>query len=71
VHLLQLVADIFIDVLEGAKEGGRTCGRSGTILDSGAQVLFASVHQAVIGRELTLAIIGSLKSWMGAPCGIA
>ena len=48
-ELLQLVADIFIYVLEGVEEGGSNSSRSGAILDSSAQVLLASVHQAAIG----------------------
>ena len=48
-ELLQLVADIFIDVLEGEEEGGSYSSRPGAILDSSAQVLLVSVHQAAIG----------------------
>ena len=48
-ELLQLVADIFINVLEGVEEGGSNSGRPGVILDSGAQVLLAGLHQAAIG----------------------
>ena len=48
-ELLQLVADIFIDVLEGEEEGGSYSSRPGAILDSSAQVLLASLHQAAIG----------------------
>jgi len=48
-ELLQLVADIFIDVLEGVEEGGSNSGGSGAILDSGAQILFAGEHQSAIG----------------------
>ena len=48
-ELLQLVTHIFIDVLEGVEEGGRDGGGSRAILDSGAQVLFAGVHQAAVG----------------------
>src|SRR5207244_12508194 len=47
-ELLQLVADILFDVLEGVEEGGGDSGGSSAILDSGAQVLFASVHHAAI-----------------------
>jgi len=47
--LLQLVTNIFFDVLEGVEEGGSNSGLSGAILDSGAQVLLAGVHQAAIG----------------------
>jgi len=48
-QFLQLLADIFFDVLEGIEEGGRNSGRSSALLDSGAQVLLAGVHQAAIG----------------------
>src|SRR5712692_1932307 len=48
-ELLQLVADIFFDVLEGVEEGGSNSGGSGAILDSGAQVLFGGEHQSAIG----------------------
>src|SRR6202795_2348049 len=48
-QLLQLVADIFFDVLEGVEEGGSNSGGPGAMLNSGAQVLLASVHQSAIG----------------------
>ncbi len=48
-ELLQLVADIFFDVLEGVEEGGSHSGGPGAMLDSGAQVLLAGVHQSAIG----------------------
>ena len=48
-ELLQLVTNIFFDVLEGVEEGWRDDGGSGAILDSRAQILFAGVHQAAIG----------------------
>jgi hypothetical protein len=48
-ELLQLVADIFFDVLEGIEAGGSDSGGSGAILDSAAQVLLAGVHQSAIG----------------------
>src|SRR5258708_2645296 len=48
-ELLQLVADIFFDVLEGVEEGGSNGGGSGAILDSGAQVLLGGEHQSAIG----------------------
>src|SRR5882762_5710227 len=48
-ELLQLVADIFFDVLEGVEEGGSHGGGSRAVLDSGAQILFAGVHQSAIG----------------------
>src|ERR1700730_10772474 len=49
VELLQLWADIFINVLEGVEEGGSNSGDSGAVLDSVAQILFAGVHQSAIG----------------------
>src|SRR5260370_40910898 len=48
-ELLQLVADLVFEVLEGVEEGGSNSGGSGAILDSGAQVLFAGEHQSAIG----------------------
>src|SRR6266478_2979661 len=48
-ELLQLVADIFFDVLERVKEGGGDSLGPGAVLDSGAQILFGGVHQAAIG----------------------
>jgi hypothetical protein len=48
-ELLQLVANIFFDVLEGIEVSGSDSGRSGAILDSAAQVLLAGVHQSAIG----------------------
>jgi hypothetical protein len=48
-QLLQLMAHILIDVLEGVEKRGRDGRRSGAILDSVAQILFSGVHQAAIG----------------------
>src|SRR6266550_4412793 len=48
-ELLQLVADIFVDVLEGVEEGRSHRGGPGAVLDSGAQILFGGVHQSAIG----------------------
>src|SRR6266849_3572048 len=48
-ELLQLVADIFFDVLERVEEGGGDSLGSGAVLDSGAQVVFGGMHQAAIG----------------------
>jgi hypothetical protein len=47
-EFLQLVADIFIDVLEGVEEGGSNGSGPGAILDSGAQILFARIHQSAV-----------------------
>jgi len=47
--LLQLVAHVFFDVLEGVEEGWGDGGGSGAILDAGAQIVFVGVHQAAIG----------------------
>lgn len=46
--LLQLVADIFLDILEGVEEGRSHRGGARAILNSGAQILFAGVHQSAI-----------------------
>jgi hypothetical protein len=46
---LQLVADVFFDVLESVKEGGGNGGSAGAILDSGTEILLAGVHQTAIG----------------------
>jgi len=48
-QFLQLVAHILFDVLEGVEEGRRYCRGSRAVLDSGAQVLLAGVHQAAVG----------------------
>ena len=48
-ELLQLVADIFFDVLEGVEEGRSNRGGSSAILNSGPQILFAGIHQSAIG----------------------
>jgi len=48
-ELLQLVANIFIDILEGVEKRGSQSGGSREILDPGAQILFAGVHQSAIG----------------------
>ena len=49
VQLLQLMAYIFIYVLECVEESGSKCGGAGGILDSGAQILFIRMHQSAIG----------------------
>jgi len=47
--LLQLMANIFVDVLKSVEKCGRDgCGPS-AILDSVAQILLGGVHQAAIG----------------------
>ena len=48
-ELLQLVADIFFDVLESIEGRGRKSGGSGAILDSVAQILLGGEHQSTIG----------------------
>src|ERR1700676_4614924 len=48
-QLLQLVTDIFFDVLECVEKGGRNGGGSGVVLYSRAQILLAGVHQPAIG----------------------
>jgi len=48
-ELLQLMTNIFVDVLKSVKERGRDgCGPR-AILDPVAQILFRGVHQAAIG----------------------
>lgn len=47
-QLLQLVTDIFFDVLKCVEKCRGNGRRSGAILDSGAQVLLAGVHQAAV-----------------------
>src|SRR2546426_6529457 len=47
-ELLQLVADILFDVLEGVEEGGGDSGGFRGVLGSCAAVLFAAVSQARI-----------------------
>src|SRR5712664_467989 len=49
MKFLQLVADIFFDVLEGIEKSRCNRGCSGTILDSGTQILFGGLHQSAIG----------------------
>ena len=47
-QLLQLMTDIFVDVLKGVEKcGGDGCGAR-AILDSVAQILFGGKHQAAI-----------------------
>ncbi len=47
--LLQLMTDIFVDVLKSVEKRGRDGCSSSAILDSVAQILFGGVHQAAIG----------------------
>ena len=47
-ELLQLMTNIFVDVLEGVKERGRDRRSSRAILDSCAQILFRGKHQSTI-----------------------
>ena len=47
--LLQLMTDIFVDVLKGIEKCGRDGGGPCAILDPVAQILFRGVHQAAIG----------------------
>ena len=48
-ELLQLVADVFIDVLESVEEGRSDGGGSSAILDLVAQIVFCGMHQTAIG----------------------
>ena len=47
--LLQLMTDIFVDVLKSVEKSGRDGCSPSAILDSVAQILFGSVHQPAIG----------------------
>ena len=47
--LLQLVADIFLDVLERVEEGWGDGCSARAILDSSAQILLVRMHQTAIG----------------------
>jgi len=47
--LLQLMTDIFVDVLKGVKERGRDGCSPSAVLDSVAQILLRGVHEATIG----------------------
>ena len=46
---LELVADIFVDVLKGEEEGGGDGGGAGAVLNASAEVLLAGVHEAAVG----------------------
>ena len=48
-EFLQLLADIFFEVLKCVEVAGWNSGSPGTILDSSAQILFAGIHQSAIG----------------------
>ncbi len=48
-ELLQLMPDIFFDVLERIEKSRSDRRGSRAILDSGAQILFGGVHQSAIG----------------------
>ena len=48
-EFLELVADIFVDVLESVEKSGGDGGGAGAILDAGAQVLLTGVHEAAVG----------------------
>ena len=48
-QLLQLMADIFLDILEGVKERGRDSRGSRAVLHSVPQILLGGMHQAAIG----------------------
>src|SRR4029077_16318474 len=45
---LQLMADIFINVLEGVEERGSDSRGPGPVLDSGAQIVLGGQHQTTI-----------------------
>jgi len=48
-ELLELVADVFVDVLEGEEEGGGDGSGAGAVLNASAEVLLAGVHEAAVG----------------------
>ena len=48
-ELLELVADVFLNVLESVEEGGSDGGGAGAVLDARAEVLFAGLHEAAVG----------------------
>ena len=48
-QFLDLMADIFLDVLEGVKESGSDRGGPSLIMDPVAQILLGGVHQTAIG----------------------
>src|SRR5579864_3616828 len=48
-QLLQLVANVFVDILKGVKEGWSHRGGSRAILDTRAQVLLSREHEPAIG----------------------
>ena len=48
-EFLELVADIFVDVLEGEEEGGGDGGGACAILNASAEVLLAGEHEATVG----------------------
>src|SRR6266852_9509736 len=48
-QLLQLVADIFLNVLERVEKGRSDGGGSGAILDAVAQIVLGGGHQSAIG----------------------
>ena len=48
-EFLELVANIFVDVLESVEEGRGNGGSAGAILDTRAKVLLSGLHEAAIG----------------------
>ena len=48
-QLLQLMSDVFIDVLEGVKKSGSDGLGPGAVLDLGTQIALGGVHQPTIG----------------------
>jgi len=47
-QLLDLATDVFFEILKRIEEGGSDRGSAGAILDLGAQILFAGLHQPAI-----------------------
>ena len=48
-QLLQLMAHVFVNILEGVKTRRGDGRGSGAVFDAAAKVLFGGVHQAAVG----------------------
>src|SRR5215469_291601 len=47
-ELLQLMADVFVEILKGVEECRSDSGGPGAVLDASAQLLLGGMHQAAI-----------------------